>query len=74
MWPPYFSPNLMLRPNRVTEPKSGRSLEIRTTEPGMQFYCGGFLGGVTGREGKVWFLVASTVFSVTSHTALSHPL
>jgi hypothetical protein len=38
---------------KVTDPVSGRSVEVRTTEPGMQLYCGGFLGGMTGREGKV---------------------
>jgi aldose 1-epimerase len=29
----------------VTEPKSGRSLEIRTTQPGVQFYTGNFMDG-----------------------------
>ena len=30
---------------RVTEPKSGRVLEVLTTEPGLQFYTGNFLDG-----------------------------
>ncbi|MBA4065804.1 MAG: galactose-1-epimerase [Isosphaera sp.] len=30
---------------RVTEPKSGRVLEVYTTEPGLQFYTGNFLDG-----------------------------
>ena len=30
---------------RVSEPKSGRVLELSTTEPGMQLYCGNFLDG-----------------------------
>jgi aldose 1-epimerase len=30
---------------RVVEPESGRVLEIRTTEPGIQFYAGNFLDG-----------------------------
>ena len=30
---------------RVTEPKSGRVLEVLTTEPGVQFYTGNFLDG-----------------------------
>jgi aldose 1-epimerase len=30
---------------RVFEPKSGRVLEISTTEPGIQFYTGNFLAG-----------------------------
>jgi len=38
---------------RVTEPKSGRVLEILTTEPGLQFYSGNFLNGsITGKSGK----------------------
>ena len=30
---------------RVSEPKSRRVLELSTTEPGMQLYCGNFLDG-----------------------------
>jgi aldose 1-epimerase len=29
----------------LTDPQSGRTLEIRTTQPGLQFYSGNFLGG-----------------------------
>jgi aldose 1-epimerase len=37
---------------QVTEPKSGRTMEVRTTEPGMQFYTGNFLdGSVKSRNG-----------------------
>ena len=37
---------------RVIEPKTGRTLEIRTTEPGIQFYSGNFLDGtLTGKAG-----------------------
>jgi len=40
---------------RVTEPTTGRTMEIHTTEPGIQFYSGNFLDGtVTGKEGKVY--------------------
>ena len=36
----------------VYEPASGRVMEVRTTEPAIQFYTGNFLDGtVTGREG-----------------------
>lgn len=43
-----------LRPAaRVYEPASGRVLEISTTEPGIQFYCGNFLDGrLKGKSGK----------------------
>jgi aldose 1-epimerase len=37
---------------RVTDTISGRIMEISTTEPGIQFYSGNFLGGVTGKSGK----------------------
>src|SRR5690348_285566 len=36
----------------VKDPKSGRVLEVYTTEPGVQFYSGNFLDGtVTGKNG-----------------------
>jgi aldose 1-epimerase len=40
---------------RVTDPKSGRVLEVLTTEPGLQFYTGNFLDGTnTGKGGAVY--------------------
>jgi aldose 1-epimerase len=39
---------------RVVEPVTGRVLEIRTTEPGVQFYSGNFLDGAAGgKNGSV---------------------
>ena len=39
----------------VTEPISGRVMEVFTTEPGIQFYAGNFLdGSITGKGGKVY--------------------
>ena len=41
----------------VYEPKSGRTLQVRTTEPGLQFYTGNFLDGtITGKGGSVYRL------------------
>lgn len=41
-----------LRPAaRVRDPKSGRVMEILTTEPGIQLYSGNFLKGQTGKGG-----------------------
>ncbi len=38
----------------VREPKTGRVMEVLTTEPGIQFYSGNFLDGtLTGKGGKV---------------------
>lgn len=43
-----------MRPvGRVTEPTSGRVMDVTTSEPGVQFYTGNFLdGSVKGRGGK----------------------
>ena len=38
---------------RVLDPTSGRTLDISTTEPGIQFYSGNFLdGSLTGKGGR----------------------
>jgi aldose 1-epimerase len=40
---------------RVVEPTTGRTLDIATTEPGVQFYTGNFLDGtITGKGGHVY--------------------
>jgi aldose 1-epimerase len=40
---------------RVTDPESGRVMEILTTEPGLQFYSGNFLdGSLTGKDGVAY--------------------
>ena len=40
---------------RVSEPKSGRVMEVSTTEPGVQFYTGNFLDGkIKGKGGKAY--------------------
>ena len=40
---------------RVTEPTTGRVLEVLSTEPGLQFYSGNFLDGtITGKGGRVY--------------------
>ena len=40
---------------RVYEPNSGRTLEVSTTEPGIQFYTGNFLdGSLKGHGGAVY--------------------
>jgi aldose 1-epimerase len=42
---------------RVIEPTTGRTLEVSTTEPGIQFYSGNFLDGtLTGKGGRVYGL------------------
>jgi len=36
---------------KVKDPKSGRTMEVHTTEPGVQFYCGNFLDGSPAGNG-----------------------
>jgi len=45
----------LLHAARLVEPTSGRTLDISTTEPGVQFYSGNFLDGtITGKGGRVY--------------------
>ena len=40
---------------RLVEPKTGRTMEVRTTEPGVQFYSGNKLdGSMSGKGGHVY--------------------
>jgi aldose 1-epimerase len=40
---------------RVREPKSGRVMEVLTTEPGLQLYTGNYLeNGIPGKGGKLY--------------------
>ncbi|WP_020527436.1 aldose epimerase family protein [Flexithrix dorotheae] len=38
----------------VEEPISGRLMEVYTSEPGIQFYTGNFLGGIKGKKHKIY--------------------
>jgi aldose 1-epimerase len=39
---------------RVTDPGSGRFIEVQTTQPGMQLYTGNFLDNIAGKSGTVY--------------------
>lgn len=39
---------------KVTDPESGRTLEVYTTEPGVQLYTGNWLNGFTGWHGATF--------------------
>jgi len=44
-----------LRPcAEIFEPGSGRTMRVFTTQPGVQFYTGNFLNGVTGKLGSIY--------------------
>lgn len=48
------APGTLRRAARVTDPDSGREMEVWTTQPGVQFYSGNFLDGSTiGKNGFV---------------------
>jgi aldose 1-epimerase len=52
---PNLEDDSMIRAAHVREPRSGRVLEIFTTEPGIQFYSGNFLDGtLVGTSGRVY--------------------
>ncbi|GHV75754.1 aldose 1-epimerase [Spirochaetia bacterium] len=38
----------------VFEPKSGRTMRVLTTQPGVQFYTGNFLDALVGKEGSLY--------------------
>lgn len=47
--------NSVILAARLTEPASGRMLEVYTNEPGLQCYTGNFLDGtVRGKQGKIY--------------------
>lgn len=63
---------------RVSEPKSGRVLEVWTTEPGVQFYSGNFLEGKAPRDvgkGGVVYQFRSAFCLEPSHfpDSVNHP-
>jgi len=47
------APGALSKAAEVYDPQTGRVLEVFTTEPGMQFYCGNWFDGSTvGKAGK----------------------
>jgi aldose 1-epimerase len=60
---------------RVTEPKTGRSMEVWTTEPGVQLYCGNHLDGSLTGVGGVIYTQHTGLCLETQHfpDAINHP-
>ena len=49
------APDALVHAARVVEPSSGRTLDVYTSQPGLQFYSGNFLdGSITGKGGRVY--------------------
>lgn len=44
----------LLRAARVVEPESGRTLEVHTDMPGIQFYSGNFVSDFKGKRGSIY--------------------
>jgi aldose 1-epimerase len=51
----------------VVEPVSGRTMEVWTTEPGLQFYSGNFLNGQDTGKGGIAYLFRSAFCLETQH-------
>ena len=47
-------PGAMTTAAILSDPKSGRVLEVKTTEPGLQFYTGNFMDGKPVGQGSVY--------------------
>lgn len=45
---------VLRRAAEVYEPSTGRVMQVRTTEPGLQLYTGNFLDGEAGKGGKTY--------------------
>ncbi len=58
----------------VTEPRSGRALEVRTTQPGVQFYTGNFMDGKPSGVGSVYGHRTRVVFRNTTLPRLTQPV
>jgi aldose 1-epimerase len=60
---------------RVTEPGSGRTMEVRTMEPGVQFYSGNFLDGTIRNRKGVPYQIHSAFCLETQHfpDSVNHP-
>jgi aldose 1-epimerase len=52
---------------RVVEPKTGRVMEVWTTEPGVQFYTGNFLDGSASGKGGISYTKRSAFCLETQH-------
>jgi len=52
---------------RATEPESGRTMEVFTNEPGIQFYSGNFLNGTDIGKNKITYQYRSAFCLETQH-------
>jgi len=57
----------MTKAAEVYEPKSGRVMEVFTTEPGLQFYTGNFLDGTVKGKGGIAYPHRAAFCMETQH-------
>jgi len=59
----------------VYDPQSGRQMEVLTTEPAIQFYCGNFLDGSNVGKGGHAYAYRTAIVLETQHypDSLNHP-
>jgi aldose 1-epimerase len=57
----------LVRVARLADPKTGRTMDIQTTEPGLQFYSGNFLDGTIVGKGGVAYKHRSGLCLETQH-------
>ena len=55
----------------LADPESGRSVEVRTTQPGLQFYSGNFLDGKPAGTGTVFQVPNRFVFGDSAFSRLT---
>jgi len=60
-------PNAMTLAARAYDPSSGRVLEVETTEPGLQFYTGNYLGGGSAGTAGVAYRQSDAYCFETQH-------
>jgi aldose 1-epimerase len=60
---------------RVSDPATGRIMEVWTTEPGLQFYTGNFLDGTVPGKGGVAYRKRAALCLETQHfpDSVNHP-
>jgi aldose 1-epimerase len=60
---------------RVLDPKSGRTMEVLTTEPGVQFYSGNFLDGTLKNRNGIPYNKHAALCLETQHfpDSVNHP-
>ena len=63
----FGQPGVMKTLAVVHDPASGRTLKVESTEPGVQFYCGNFMGNFRNRAGDAMYAFRGGFCLETQH-------